>query len=115
MAQSVEHLSLSFSAQVVISQLVGRSPASGSELAVNNLLGILRLPLSAPPPLMFPLAVSLSLFLSLSKYVSKLLKNIYYQRLGQPQVYYTGHHLPMGLNVYKPYNMASHHQHPTLS
>ena len=47
-AQSAERPTL---AQVVISRLVGSSPESGSALAVRNLLGILSLALSLPPPL----------------------------------------------------------------
>ena len=43
-------IQLLISAQVMISQLVSSSPASGSALAVQGLLGILSLPLSLPLP-----------------------------------------------------------------
>ena len=46
-AQSVKHLTW---AQVMISQFVNSSPLSGSVLTAQSLLGILCLPLSAPPP-----------------------------------------------------------------
>ena len=52
---SVERLTL---VQVTIARFVGSSSASGSALTVRNLLGILSLPPSAPPPL--ALSVSLS-------------------------------------------------------
>ena len=65
MALSVQHPT---SAQVMISQFVGSSPASGSVLMAQSLepaLDAVSPSLSAPPPLM--LALSLSLSLSLSK------------------------------------------------
>ena len=54
-AQSVKHLTL---AQVMISRFTGSSPALGSVLAVQSLLRILCLPLSAAPP---PLVLSLKI------------------------------------------------------
>ena len=58
LAQSVEHPT---SAQVMISQFVGSSPASGSVLTLKawSLLQILSLSLSAPPPLTLCLSLSL--------------------------------------------------------
>ena len=47
---------LLISAQVMISQFVSSSPASGSVLMVQSLLGILSLPLSAPPLLVLCLS-----------------------------------------------------------
>ena len=60
-AQSVEHPT---SAQVVISQYVGSSPASGSVLTAQRLdpaLDSVIPSLSAPPPLSLSVSVSLSL------------------------------------------------------
>ena len=60
MAQSVERLT---SAQVVISQLVGSSPASGSVQTAQSLeppSNSVSPPLSAPPILMLCLALSLN-------------------------------------------------------
>ena len=60
-AQSVEHPTLGFlSAQVMMSQFVSLSPASGSVLTAWSLLGILSLSLS----LCYSPALSLSLCLS---------------------------------------------------
>ena len=67
MAQSVERLSL---AQVMISQLVSSSPASGSVLTARSLepaLDSVSPSLSAPLPLPLSLSLSLSLSVSLSK------------------------------------------------
>ena len=57
MARAVERLA---SAQVMISQFVSSSPASGSVLIAQGLLRILSLPLSAPSPLALSLSLSLS-------------------------------------------------------
>ena len=46
------------SAQVMISWFVSSSPILGSVLTVQNLLGILSLSLSAPPPLIHALSLS---------------------------------------------------------
>ena len=51
---------LSISAQVMISRLVGLSPESGSVLTVQSLLGILSLPLSAPPPFVLSLSLKIN-------------------------------------------------------
>ena len=70
-AQSVQHPA---SAQVMISQFVGSSPASGSVLTAQSLepaSDSVSASLSAPPPLAFSLSLSLSL--SLSK-INKLKK-----------------------------------------
>ena len=60
-AQSVEHLT---SAQVTISRSVGSSPASGSVLTARSLEpasdSVSPLSLSAPPPLVFCLSLSVS-------------------------------------------------------
>ena len=54
MAKSAKHptlgIQLLISAQVMISWFVGLSPVLGSVLTAWNLLGILYLPLSLPPP-----------------------------------------------------------------
>ena len=60
MAQLVERLAL---AQVMISQFVGSSPTSGSALTAQSLepaLDSVSPSLSAPPPLMLCLSLSLS-------------------------------------------------------
>ena len=60
MAHLVEHLA---SAQVMISRLVGLGPASGSVLTAQSLepaLDAVSPSLSAPPPFMLCLSVSLS-------------------------------------------------------
>ena len=54
------------SAQVTISWFARSSPVSGSAPTVWSLLGILSLPLSAPPPIVRACTLSLSLCLSLS-------------------------------------------------
>ena len=54
------------SAQVVVSQFVSSSPASGSALMLESLLGVLSLLFSDPPPLV--------LFLSFSKEINFKIK-----------------------------------------
>ena len=75
-AQSVKCLT---SAQVMISQFVGSSPASGSMLTARSLLGILSPSLSAPPQLVH--VCSLSLFFlnrnSVALFWSKYLWHLY--------------------------------------
>ena len=50
------------SAQVMISQFLGSRPASGSELTVWNLLGILSRPLAAPPHHLLSLKINVFFF-----------------------------------------------------
>ena len=66
LAQSAERPT---SAQVMVSQSVGSSPASGSVLTVRSLLQILCLPLSLSLPL--PCLCSLSLSLAKTNKVKK--------------------------------------------
>ena len=58
MAQSVKPLTLDFSSVHVLTVL-SLSPTSGPVLAAQNLLGILSLPLSLPPPAQHPLYYSI--------------------------------------------------------
>ena len=55
------NVQLFISAQVVISQFMSSSPASGFTLKVQGLLGILSPPLTVPPPLMLSLILSLKI------------------------------------------------------